>query len=73
MRVVLYIIIGSSVAFAAVVAVTILIGDISGQLYSNEDESTRNFEIFLLCAVTAVIAGGWVGAKVAARSARRRV
>lgn len=41
------------------------LGHFFGPLYSSEDESTRNFKIFLLAFVVSLLAGGWLGTRKA--------
>lgn len=43
------------------VGVAWALGHFFGPLYSSEDESTRNFKIFLLAFVVSLMMGGWLG------------
>lgn len=41
------------------------LGYFFGPLYGSEEESTRNFKIFLLAFVMSLLAGGWLGIRQA--------
>ena len=60
----LYILTGMIVAGAICVGLTWLLGAFFGPLYQGEDESTRNFKIFLATFVVFIFAGGFVSNKL---------
>lgn len=60
----LYILSGVIVAGAICVGLTWLLGAFFGPLYQGEDESTRNFKIFLGVFILSLIAGGMISNKV---------
>ena len=58
---------GSLGALALVVLIFYLAGAIWGPLFEGEDESARNFKIFLACGVAGLVLGGWLGARLGRR------
>ncbi len=58
MKRVLFIIAGMLVAGGICIGITWLLGVFFGPMYQGEDESTRNFKIFLGTFVFLIIAGG---------------
>ena len=56
----LYLLTGMIVAVAICVGLTWLLGAFVGPLYQGEDESTRNFKIFLVVFVIFIFSGGFI-------------
>jgi len=60
----IYITAGILLSAGVVISLTWLAGAMFGPLYQGEDESTRNFKIFLLVLLVSIIAGGIFGNKL---------
>ena len=70
MKRLVYILSGSLLSALVIVAITWIIGALFGPLYQGEDESTRNFRIFLAIFVLSVVAGGLVADRLFIRKTK---
>ena len=64
MKRILFIFLGMIVAGGICIGFAWLIGALFGPLYQGEDESTRNFKIFLGVFVLSLVAGGLISNKI---------
>ena len=64
MKRLLYIFGGMLIAGGICVGITWMLGASFGPLYQGEDESTRNFKIFLVAFILSLIAGGIISNKL---------
>lgn len=64
MKRILFIIAGMIIAGGMCIGLTWLLGAFFGPLYQGEDESTRNFKIFLGVFILSLIAGGMISNKL---------
>jgi hypothetical protein len=56
----LFISTGAVAAACLVILIAFLLGALFGPLYHGEDESSRNFEIFLVVLLASIISGGFL-------------
>ena len=70
MKRLVYILSGSLISALLIVGITWVIGALFGPLYQGEDESTRNFKIFLVIFVLSVVAGGLFGDRLFKRKTK---
>ena len=64
MKRLLYIFAGMIIAGAIGIGLTWLLGAFFGPLYQGEDESTRNFKVFLGAFIFFIVAGGVISNKL---------
>jgi hypothetical protein len=64
MKRLLYILVGMVIAGGICIGLAWMLGAFFGPLYQGEDESTRNFKIFLGAFVFSLIAGGVISNKL---------
>ena len=64
MKRLLYILVGMVIAGGICIGFAWMLGAFFGPLYQGEDESTRNFKIFLGAFVLSLIAGGMISNKL---------
>lgn len=64
MKRILFIVTGMIVAGGICIGLTWLVGALFGPLYQGEDESTRNFKIFLGVFVLSLVSGGLISDKI---------
>ncbi|MBB3170155.1 hypothetical protein [Simiduia aestuariiviva] len=66
MKKVAYMLLGAIIGGAFCVSFAWLIGHFFGPLFNSEEESTRNFKVFLMAFGVSLIAGGIAGNRLAA-------
>ncbi len=68
MKKIVYSLIGSVLMGAICIALAWIVGAIFGPLYQGEDESTRNFKIFIAVFLGFIVLGSGIGFKYAKKS-----
>lgn len=61
MRKIIFSVLGGIIFGALCIGVAWLLGSLFGPLYQGEEESTRNFKIFLFALLTSIVIGAIIG------------